>query len=95
MENKSKDKKKTFGRGKPGVKGGPRAKRMRLKKSRCKVCASKSVFSHLDPNLRKFTTERGKILPSRITGNCAKHQRQLAKAIKRARHAGLLPYLAA
>jgi small subunit ribosomal protein S18 len=42
--------------------------------------------------LRKFITERGKILPRRISGNCAKHQRQVTTAIKRARHIALLPY---
>ncbi|MGI6607262.1 MAG: 30S ribosomal protein S18 [Peptococcia bacterium] len=44
--------------------------------------------------LRKFVTERGKILPRRISGNCAKHQRQLTEAIKRARSIALLPYTA-
>jgi len=42
--------------------------------------------------LKKFLTERGKILPHRVTGNCAKHQRQLARAIKRARFMALLPF---
>ena len=42
--------------------------------------------------LRTFLTERGKIIPSRITGNSAKHQRELTQAIKRARHLALLPY---
>ncbi len=42
--------------------------------------------------LRTFLTERGKIIPRRITGNSAKHQRQLTEAIKRARHIALLPY---
>lgn len=42
--------------------------------------------------LRRFITEQGKIIPSRITGTCSKHQRQLAKAIKRARNIALLPY---
>lgn len=42
--------------------------------------------------LRKFISERGKILPRRITGNCAKHQRALTVAIKRARHIALMPY---
>jgi len=42
--------------------------------------------------LRTFTTERGKILSSRITGTCAKHQRQLGRAIKRARYLALLPF---
>ena len=43
--------------------------------------------------LRKFMTPRGKILPRRNTGTCAKHQRQLSRAIKRARFMGLLPYI--
>jgi len=42
--------------------------------------------------LRRYTTERGKILPRRITGNCARHQRQLTTAIKRARFMALMPY---
>ena len=43
--------------------------------------------------LKKFISERGKILPRRITGTCAKHQRELTVAIKRARHIALLPYV--
>ncbi|HHY28385.1 MAG TPA: 30S ribosomal protein S18, partial [Desulfitobacterium dehalogenans] len=43
--------------------------------------------------IRKYITERGKILPRRISGNCAKHQRQVTVAIKRARHIALLPYI--
>ena len=43
--------------------------------------------------LKKFLSERGKILPRRITGTCAKHQRELTVAIKRARHIALLPYV--
>ena len=43
--------------------------------------------------LRKFTSERAKILPRRITGTCAKHQRELTEAIKRARHVALLPFI--
>ena len=42
--------------------------------------------------LRRYVSERGKILPRRITGNCAKHQRALTTAIKRARHVSLMPY---
>ena len=41
---------------------------------------------------RRFITDRGKIIPRRISGNCAKHQRKVTKAIKRARHMALLPY---
>ena len=44
--------------------------------------------------LRKYMSERGKFLPRRMTGTCAKHQRQLTEAIKRARHVALLPYTA-
>ena len=44
--------------------------------------------------LRRYMSERGKILPRRMTGTCAKHQRQLTEAIKRARHVALLPYTA-
>lgn len=43
--------------------------------------------------LRKFVSERGKILPKRMTGTCAKHQRELTQAIKRARHLALLPFI--
>ncbi len=46
-----------------------------------------------DRTLSRFTTERGKILPSRLSGMCARHQRQLSRAIKRARHLALLPYV--
>jgi len=46
------------------------------------------------PRLKKYVTERGKILPRRISGNCAKHQRLLTTAIKRARYIALLPYTA-
>lgn len=60
----------------------------------CKFCADSSlVIDYKDiRTLRYFTTERGKITPCRISGNCAKHQRELALAIKRARKMALLPY---
>ncbi|HHV83820.1 MULTISPECIES: 30S ribosomal protein S18 [Tepidanaerobacter] len=64
------------------------------KKKVCSFCADK--IEHIDykeyGRLRKYITERGKILPRRITGNCAKHQRQLTIAIKRARNLALLPF---
>ena len=61
----------------------------------CPFCADKSlVIDYKDPKmLRRFITERGKILPSRISGVCSRHQRALSSAIKRARHIALLPYL--
>lgn len=69
-----------------------RPKRVKKKKV-CSFCMEKAeTIDYKDYNrLRKFITERGKILPRRITGNCAKHQRQLTVAIKRARNIALLP----
>lgn len=66
------------------------------KKKACTFCMEKvDYIDYKDyERLRKFITERGKILPRRITGNCAKHQRQLTKAIKRARNMALLPFTA-
>lgn len=60
----------------------------------CRFCADKVIWiDYKDARtLAGFLTERGKIVPSRITGNCAKHQRQLTVAIKRARTVALLPY---
>ena len=62
----------------------------------CSFCVDK--VDHIDykdvAKLRRFVTERGKILPSRISGNCAKHQRQVTVAIKRARNIALLPFTA-
>ncbi|HVE14601.1 MAG TPA: 30S ribosomal protein S18 [Elusimicrobiota bacterium] len=62
----------------------------------CRFCADHIPFVDFKqvPVLRTFTTERGKILSSRITGTCAKHQRQLGQAIKRARFLALLPFTA-
>ena len=60
----------------------------------CQFCADKhlAIDYKLADVLRRFVTEEGKIRPRRQTGTCAKHQRILAGAIKRARHIGLLPY---
>jgi small subunit ribosomal protein S18 len=61
----------------------------------CKFCTGKYKVDYKDSGiLRRFTSERGKILPRRITGTCAKHQRQLARAIKRARVLAFLPFVA-
>lgn len=66
-----------------------------FKKKICRFCTQKLKIDYKDADmLRKFITERGKILPRRITGTCAKHQRFLAKAIKRARIIALLPFVA-
>ena len=68
----------------------------RRRKKVCVYCADKNaVIDYKDVNkLKRYVSERGKILPRRITGNCAKHQRALTVAIKRARHIALMPYVA-
>jgi small subunit ribosomal protein S18 len=66
-----------------------------FKKKVCRFCTQKLSIDYKDGDmLRKFITERGKILPRRITGTCAKHQRALAQAINRARLIALLPFVA-
>lgn len=65
---------------------GKRSKRDVIIKRDCKLCMDQIDIDYKQADLlKKFMTERGKILPRRISGNCAKHQRQLANAIKRAR----------
>lgn len=66
------------------------------KKKVCSFCVDKvEAIDYKDvPKLRRYVTERGKILPRRISGNCAKHQRQVTVAIKRARNIALLPFTA-
>ena len=68
--------------------------RKRMKRKVCSFCIDKATsIDYKDINkLRKYVTERGKILPRRISGNCAKHQRMLTVAIKRARNIALLPF---
>lgn len=69
-------------------------KRKRRKKRVCSFCADKNAnidYKNIG-KLTKYITERGKILPRRISGTCAKHQRELTVAIKRARNIALLPY---
>lgn len=68
---------------------------MRSRSKTCPVCeASIRVIDYKDERmLSRFITERGKILPSRLSGMCARHQRQLSRAIKRARQLALLPYV--
>ena len=84
-----KDDKKREGRG-PGGPGGPRF----FQKKTCRFCAERSSiidFKEVD-KLRKCLTEKGKIMPRRITGTCAKCQRALVRAIKRARHSALIAF---
>ena len=91
---------KSFGGGKPTrergeKKRGERSERV-LRKKKCRFCVEKvREIDYKDVvRLKRNVTERGKMIPRRITGNCAKHQRQLATAIKRARFMALLPYVA-
>jgi small subunit ribosomal protein S18 len=67
----------------------------RPRKRVCSFCVDKveSIDYKETHKVRKYITERGKILPRRISGNCAKHQRQVTIAIKRARSIALLPYI--
>ena len=67
----------------------------RRRKKVCMFCADKVDFIDYKDSgkLRKFISERGKILPRRISGTCAKHQRELNTAIKRARNMALLPFV--
>lgn len=59
----------------------------------CRFCSQKTVADYKNPDmLRRYITERGKILPARITGTCAKHQRALTTQIKRARVLAYLPF---
>ncbi|HSS21399.1 MAG TPA: 30S ribosomal protein S18 [Pyrinomonadaceae bacterium] len=76
--------------GGPGGRGGRRMRRRRI----CRFCIEKvDILDFKDARfLGNFIPERGKILPRRISGNCAIHQRMLAEAIKRARNIALLPY---
>ena len=75
--------------------GAPMKRRpMHRRKKVCVFCGKDNVIDYKDTNkLKRYISERGKILPRRITGNCAKHQRALTVAIKRARHVALMPYV--
>ena len=68
----------------------------KIKKKVCMYCADKNlVIDYKDTDkLKKFVSEKGKILPRRVTGLCAKHQREVTVAIKRARQIALLPFIA-
>ncbi len=73
-----------------------RRRPIRRRRKVCVYCVDKNaVIDYKDTGkLKRYVSERGKILPRRITGNCAKHQRAVTTAIKRARHIALMPYIA-
>lgn len=84
-------------RSREGAKGSLREERFRVPRRKlCKFCMDKieSIDFRETERLVKLTSERGKILPRRVSGACARHQRQLARAIKRARAIAFLPYIA-
>ena len=83
---------------KADAKDAPFKKRtLHRKKKVCVFCSSKEGAGVIDyknaEQLKKYISERGKILPRRVTGTCAAHQRALTTAIKRARHLAILPYV--
>ncbi len=65
------------------------------KRRSCRFCDNKETYIDYkdERRLSRFVSEQGKIIPKRITGNCAGHQRQLVQAIKRARHLALIPFV--
>jgi len=75
-----------------------RPKKFLRRRKICRFCADKIEAADIDfkdvQKLKHYTTERGKIIPRRISGNCAKHQRALSKAIKRARIVAFMPFTA-
>lgn len=84
---------KDFGRT-PDLNADMSGRRRSGKKRVCKFCAEKTmVIDYKDPQaLKYFVSERGKVVPRRITGNCARHQRKVTQAVNRARNIALLPF---
>jgi small subunit ribosomal protein S18 len=72
------------------------AREDRRRRKVCRFCVDgETIIDYKDDRrISRFVTDRGKIVPRRISGTCAKHQRQLTRAIKKARHIGLIPYAA-
>jgi len=68
---------------------GPR----RPRRKRCAMCDNKTVDYKDVPIIKKYINEKGKILPRRVTGTCPKHQRHVAREVKRARFMGLIPFV--
>lgn len=82
-------------RGDRDSRGGPNRGGKRTRRKVCAFCVDRAP--HIDykdvAKLRRFLSERGKIVPRRVTGTCARHQRELTTAIKRSRHIALLPFV--
>ena len=66
----------------------------RRRRKVCVFCGKDNTIDYKDVNkLKRYVSERGKILPRRVTGNCAKHERAITVAVKRARHMAIMPYV--
>jgi small subunit ribosomal protein S18 len=74
--------------------GGDKRRRFQIRKKVCRFCVDKTPFIDYKDvkTLRFFITERGKILPRRISGNCARHQREVTVAVQRCRNIALIPF---
>ncbi len=83
-----------FDKGERGSRGGGNGRFRRTRRRVCRFCVDKTDYIDYKDvkHLSNYITERGKILPRRISGNCAKHQRSLTEAIKKARIVALLPH---
>src|SRR5688500_13499674 len=96
MELETEDRGGRFGAkgGKEGKGGGASRKRGFARRKVCRFCADRNVpIDYKDPaTLKHFITDRGKIIPRRISGNCAKHQRKVSVAVKRSRMIALMPF---
>lgn len=73
----------------------PRQEQQNKKRRSCRFCDNNENYIDYkdERRLSRFVSEQGKIIPKRITGNCAGHQRQMVQAIKRARHLALIPFV--
>ena len=82
------------GRGDSRGGSGPNKRRFQVRKKVCRFCVDKTPFIDYKDikTLRFFITERGKILPRRISGNCARHQREVTVSVQRCRNIALLPF---
>jgi small subunit ribosomal protein S18 len=85
---------RTGGDSRGGDSRGPNKRRFQVRKKVCRFCVDKTPFIDYKDikTLRFFVTERGKILPRRISGNCARHQREVTVAVQRCRNIALLPF---
>lgn len=91
-DRKQNNKKKRYNNNNNDEEFNPKFRKMRKKV--CMMCSNKELvldYKNYD-QMKKFVNEKGKILPRRATGACAKHQREITQAVKRARHIAILPY---